>query len=168
MKVLQFGRRGRQPLRRGVGFTLTALLLAAPASLSAATDAAPTVPAPRIDRQAVVTRHNVELHEVDARASLQVGNGDFAVGTDVTGLQTFCGYTLSNWGWHEEPLPAGLKPEDRKRTEFVSHDRKRFYREMGRLAAGAVGRTKLVDGKCEREEARGQRSLSVVRQHKRG
>jgi len=80
-----------------------------------------------IDRQAVVTRHNVVLSQVDSRSALQVGNGDFAFSTDVTGLQTFSGFTLSNWGWHEEPLPAGLKPEDRQRTEFTSHGRKRYY-----------------------------------------
>ena len=111
-----------RPRLRGVLFALAVLLLAAPAILSAATDAAPAVPVPRSDRQAVVTRHTVELRQVDAQASLQVGNGDFAFGTDVTGLQTFCGYTLSNWGWHEEPLPADLQPEDRKRTEFVTHE----------------------------------------------
>ena len=49
-----------------------------------------------------------------ATRHLQVGNGDFAVGCDVTGLQTFYGNTLSNWGWHEEPLPVGMKPRGQK------------------------------------------------------
>ena len=80
-----------------------------------------------IDRHALVTRHNVELGKVDARSALQVGNGNFAFTADVTGLQTFYGFTLSTWGWHEEPLPSGMKPEDRNRTEFITHGRKRYY-----------------------------------------
>ena len=84
-------------------------------------------PARPIDRQGVVSRHNVKLTQVNPRMVLQVGNGDFAFSADVTGLQTFGGYTLSNWGWHEEPLPVGLTPADRQRTEFTSHGRKRYY-----------------------------------------
>lgn len=80
-----------------------------------------------IDRHRVVTRHNVELDHVDSQSCLQVGNGDFALGCDVTGLQTFYGNTLSNWGWHEEPLPVGMKPQDRQRTAFITHGRTRYY-----------------------------------------
>ena len=93
----------------------------------AAGEPAAVSPARHIDRQAVVSRHNVNLSQVNTRMVLQVGNGDFAFSADVTGLQTFGGYTLSNWGWHEEPLPAGLTPADRQRTEFTSHGRKRYY-----------------------------------------
>jgi len=65
-----------------------------------------------IDRQALVTRHTIERDCVDdnPRSVLQVGNGEFAFNADVTGLQTFHGQTLSNWGWHEDPLPKGMKP----------------------------------------------------------
>jgi len=98
---------------------LTALLLAPLAALHAAES--------RIDRQALVTRHSVELEQIAPKSGLQIGNGDFAFTADVTGLQTFYGYTLSNWGWHEESLPPGMKPEDRKRTEFVTHGRSRNY-----------------------------------------
>lgn len=94
------------------------LLLAPPASVSGQT---------RIDRHALVTRHNIELNQITPRSGLQIGNGNFAFTADVTGLQTFDGYSLSNWGWHEEPLPAAMKPEDRSRTEFVTHGRKRYY-----------------------------------------
>jgi len=82
-----------------------------------------------IDRQALVMRHAVERDHVDTdpRSALQVGNGDFAFNADVTGLQTFHGQTLSNWGWHEEPLPEGMKPDDRKRTSFVTRGRERHY-----------------------------------------
>ena len=77
---------------------LTALLLTPLAALPAADN--------KIDRQALVTRHNVELVQIDPPSRLQVGNGNFAFTADVTGLQTFYGHTLSNWGWHEEPLPS--------------------------------------------------------------
>jgi len=82
-----------------------------------------------IDRQALVTRHTIERDRVDdnPRSVLQVGNGEFAFNADVTGLQTFHGQTLSNWGWHEDPLPKGMKPEDRTRTPFVTQGRERQY-----------------------------------------
>jgi len=65
----------------------------------------------KIDRFALVTRHNVIIEQPDTLASLSVGNGNFAFTTDITGLQTFYkeyenGVTLgtqSNWGWHTFP-----------------------------------------------------------------
>src|ERR1700743_390322 len=66
-----------------------------------------------IDRHALVTRHNVELHQFDANNPLSVGNGEFAFTVDATGLQTFPEAfekttplgTLSDWGWHTSPNP---------------------------------------------------------------
>ena len=68
-----------------------------------------------IDRQALVTRHNVELHQFDASNPLSVGNGEFAFTVDATGLQTFPEAfakttplgTLSDWGWHTIPNTNG-------------------------------------------------------------
>jgi hypothetical protein len=65
----------------------------------------------KIDRLALVSRHNVLVQSPDTMASLSVGNGEFAFTTDITGLQTFYreyenGVTLgtqSNWGWHTFP-----------------------------------------------------------------
>jgi len=65
----------------------------------------------KIDRLAVVSRHNVLVEQPDTLASLTVGNGEFAFTADITGLQTFYkeyekGVTLgtqSNWGWHTFP-----------------------------------------------------------------
>lgn len=38
---------------------------------------------------------------------MQVGNGNFAFGADITGLQTFLPYgILSSWGWHNFSLPT--------------------------------------------------------------
>ncbi|MGP5265542.1 hypothetical protein ACTXLV_01070 [Brachybacterium alimentarium] len=64
----------------------------------------------RIDRRAVVSRHDPRLTWADD-AILSVGNGRFAVGVDRTGTQTFAGpgsdeerlNTLAEWGWHTMP-----------------------------------------------------------------
>lgn len=65
----------------------------------------------KIDRRAVVTRHNVLVESFDTLSSLTVGNGKFAFTVDATGLQTFPsiysnGVPLgiqSEWGWHSFP-----------------------------------------------------------------
>ncbi len=69
----------------------------------------------KIDRKAVVIRHNVHLSEADSLNSLTVGNGKFAMTVDVTGLQSYPDFyekgvplgTQSEWGWHA--FPAGRK-----------------------------------------------------------
>jgi hypothetical protein len=74
----------------------------------------------RIDRCALVTRHNVTLTKPDPLTPLSVGNGEFAFTADITGLQTFPQYhdkgmplgTLSQWGWHTSPNPNGYKLAD--------------------------------------------------------
>ncbi|WP_431242013.1 hypothetical protein ACQ9BO_18995 [Flavobacterium sp. P21] len=63
--------------------------------------------AQKIDRKALVTRHNVQITAIDTLASLTVGNGAFAFTVDATGLQTFPKTyqngiplgTESEWGW---------------------------------------------------------------------
>lgn len=65
----------------------------------------------KIDRYALVSRHNVHLTEVDTLGSLSVGNGEFAFTVDASGLQTFPDEyekgvslgTMSQWGWHSIP-----------------------------------------------------------------
>jgi len=52
----------------------------------------------RIDRLALVTRHNVTLTKADPLTPLSVGNGEFAFTADITGLQTFPEY-------HEKGTP---------------------------------------------------------------
>ena len=59
-----------------------------------------------IDRHALVTRHNIEWNDVAGQIPL--GNGEFCFNADGTGLQTFGGNTMSHWGWHSFPLPAGI------------------------------------------------------------
>jgi protein-glucosylgalactosylhydroxylysine glucosidase len=68
-----------------------------------------------IDRHALVTRHNVVLHQFDVNNPLSAGNGEFAFTVDATGLQTFPEAfahtiplgTLSDWGWHTIPNTNG-------------------------------------------------------------
>src|SRR5690606_1037505 len=62
----------------------------------------------KIDRKAVVQRHNIVNQSADTLASLTVGNGVFAYTVDVTGMQSFPTYykkgvslgTQSEWGWN--------------------------------------------------------------------
>lgn len=78
----------------------------------------------RIDRHALVTRHNVILTEYDGERPLQVGNGEFAFGMDITGLQTFAPFnTMAQWGWHTGPLPSGKRIEDYKGQTWDTHGR---------------------------------------------
>ncbi len=87
-----------------------------------------------VDRQALVTRHNVTITSPDSLSSLSVGNGDFTFTVDITGLQTFPGFhergiplgTMSNWGWHTRENPADFSLDDVYRTYDV-HGRKVNY-----------------------------------------
>lgn len=83
-----------------------------------------SMPAPKIDRHALVQRHNVTLTKFDGERPLQVGNGEFAFGMDITGLQTFAPFnTMSHWAWHSSPLPAGVKIEDFAGQVWDTHGR---------------------------------------------
>jgi hypothetical protein len=85
-------------------------------SLLSAANAADNAP---IDRQALVTRHNLDL---TTPGRVQVGNGEFAFTADLSGLQTVedcC--TMSQWGWHSSPLPEGKTPKDFQWTAKQSY-----------------------------------------------
>lgn len=59
-----------------------------------------------IDRQQVVQAFNPRRNASSLETPLQVGNGNFAFGADITGLQTFSPFaTMSTWGWHNFSLP---------------------------------------------------------------
>jgi len=79
-----------------------------------------------IDRQAVVTRHNIR---VTSSSELQVGNGEFAITTDPSGLISFSKHPiLAHWGWHSDPLPSGQNIGDFKWTIHRGYDgRERPY-----------------------------------------
>ena len=75
----------------------------------------------KIDRHALVTRHNLEVTKSEP---VQVGNGEFAFTADITGLQSFeenC--IMSHWGWHSSPLPPGQTIDDFKWTTKMTHGR---------------------------------------------
>ena len=75
----------------------------------------------KIDRHALVTRHNLEFTKSEP---VQVGNGEFAFTADITGLQSFeknC--TMSHWGWHSSPLPPGQTIDDFQWTTKMTHGR---------------------------------------------
>ncbi len=77
-----------------------------------------------IDRHAVVSRHDVVRTKFDGEHPLQVGNGEFAFGMDITGLQTFAPFnTMSQWGWHSSPLPKGQSPSDFQGQVWNTHGR---------------------------------------------
>jgi hypothetical protein len=91
--------------------------------------------ASRIDRRTLVQRHNPTVTKLDPFSALTVGNGEFAFTADVTGLQTFtvqcekdfplC--TMSHWGWHTIPAPAGIRREDFRYKDFDVYGRKVGY-----------------------------------------
>jgi hypothetical protein len=72
-----------------------------------------------IDRKKLVTRHDIVLAHPDPLTPLQVGNGEFAMAVDITGLQTFPEFhhsamqlgTQAQWGWHSEANPANYTLE---------------------------------------------------------
>ncbi|MCD9185306.1 MAG: hypothetical protein LUM44_02660 [Pyrinomonadaceae bacterium] len=91
--------------------------------------------AKKIDRFALVNRHNPVLNKFEIMSPLSVGNGEFAFTCDATGLQTFpdeyrekfplC--TMSNWGWHTIPRPAHLVGKELKLNEYETYGRKVGY-----------------------------------------
>lgn len=82
-----------------------------------------------IDRQALVTRHNITWNEVAGRIPL--GNGEFCFGADGTGLQTFSGNSMSHWGWHSFPLPEGVTSEMVPATGTMMKGRVKGEDEIG-------------------------------------
>ncbi len=102
-------------------------------SASSSTPVAPG--ASKIDRHALVTRHNPHLTALDPWAPLSVGNGEFAFTADVTGLQTFTAYyrqhgiateTQARWSWHEDPNPHGYQLSDANR-DFTAYGKTLGY-----------------------------------------
>lgn len=87
-----------------------------------------------INREALVTRHNVIITKADSLSSLSVGNGAFAFTVDVTGLQSFpdfyqkgvCLGTQSEWGWHSFPNTGHYTFEESLK-EYALHGRKISY-----------------------------------------
>jgi hypothetical protein len=83
------------------------------------------VPYGTINRKAVVSRHNLKITDPHSEGPTQVGNGDFAYGFDITGMQTFNDQftTMSDWSWHSTKPPEDTKPSDFKLTSVNTHGR---------------------------------------------
>ncbi|KAK0234943.1 Six-hairpin glycosidase-like protein [Armillaria nabsnona] len=66
-----------------------------------------------IDRHTLVSRYNPTRKASSLTTPMQVGNGNFAFGADVTGLQTFQPFAImSSWGWKNDSLPQGKTIDD--------------------------------------------------------
>lgn len=88
----------------------------------------------KINRRALVQRHNVFVSEFNSLWPLSVGNGKFVFTVDPTGLQTFPDKydegiplsTMSQWGWHTFDNTGNYKLEDTF-VEVDTHGRKVPY-----------------------------------------
>jgi len=97
----------------------------------------------KIDRHALVGRHNVTLDKPDPLTPLSVGNGRFVFTADITGLQTFSKFhqqgmplcTQSQWGWHTSPNPKGYRMADAL-EDYVVAGRKVPYASDGNFPGG--------------------------------
>lgn len=102
-----------------------------------------------INRRSLVQRFNPTRNAFLQNTStpMQVGNGNFAFGADVTGLQTLQPFAImSSWGWKNDSLPPGKTMqdvEDYKGVSWLNHGRPVQY-DFG----GGGGRT-MVDIKSQ-------------------
>ena len=89
----------------------------------------------KIDRKALVNRHNIVISKPNNRSPLTVGNGKFGFTADVTGLQSFSQFykdeqplcTLSEWGYHTNPRPGYLIRSEYKYRMYKTGDREVPY-----------------------------------------
>ena len=59
------------------------------------------------ERRSIVRSFNPHRNASSNKTPLQVGNGNFAFGADISGLQTFHPFAIqSTWGWHNFSLPT--------------------------------------------------------------
>ena len=84
----------------------------------------------KIDRKALVNRHNIIQTQTDPLNPLSIGNGEFAFTADITGMQTFPEYyeqgislgTFSQWAWHTFPNPENYTLNDVVKNYAVGND----------------------------------------------
>ncbi|KAF3038234.1 hypothetical protein E8E11_003572 [Didymella keratinophila] len=131
-----------------------------------------------IDRKSIVQQYNLKLNQSHPYSPVQVGNGNFAFGADVTGLQTFLPHnTLSSWGWHNSSLPTTpnqTQPEDYTGVDWWTHDHLVNYEQPNPTQKGIsqwmianphrinLGRVGLWFGECNiREQSLTDKSQSL-------
>ncbi|RCW32535.1 hypothetical protein [Marinilabilia salmonicolor] len=91
--------------------------------------------AQQIDRRALVERNHPHITAFDSLASFTVGNGEFAMTVDATGLQSFpCYYsngvplgTQSQWGWHSFPNTENYQHAETLKDYDFGRGRKESY-----------------------------------------
>ncbi|KAF9557582.1 hypothetical protein CPC08DRAFT_640114 [Agrocybe pediades] len=67
----------------------------------------------RINRHEIVSHFNPSRNASNPTTPMQIGNGNFAFGADITGLQTFLPWAiLSSWGWKNDSFPEGITQAD--------------------------------------------------------
>jgi protein-glucosylgalactosylhydroxylysine glucosidase len=133
--------------RHFLGLTIAGAALSGSNGVSSAQRKSKGISSAGIDRRALVTRHNPVVRKLDPLSPLSVGNGEFAFTADITGLQTFSSEyetsmplcTMSQWGWHTTPLPAGLDPKALRLTQYDTHGRSVGYH------TGSDGQTELFN-----------------------
>jgi len=89
----------------------------------------------RIDRYAVVSRYNPtrDGSVLEPAMPLQIGNGNFAFGCGLDGLQTFqpwAALSSSSWAWKNDTLPPNRTPADLENyqgTSWLNHGRPVMY-----------------------------------------
>ncbi|MCV9388039.1 hypothetical protein [Reichenbachiella ulvae] len=102
-----------------------------------------------IDREALVTRHNISHQQIDSLAVLTVGNGEFAYSADITGMQTFPDFyengiplgTQSQWGWHSFPNPEDYSLADVQTHYWNGQDSVYYFDQHSSGSARKVGAT---------------------------
>ncbi|THH17924.1 hypothetical protein EW146_g2969 [Bondarzewia mesenterica] len=128
-----------------------------------------------IDRYALVSRYNpsriADLSELVSNYTtpMQVGNGNFAFGADITGLQTLLPFAImSSWGWKNDSLPPNRTWEDVQNyrgTSWLNHGRLVRYdfgsndsmieqwltANPNRVNLGRIGLVLLEEGEDRRE-----------------
>src|SRR6476620_3310009 len=88
----------------------------------------------KIDRRALVERHTIKIEKADSLSSLTVGNGEFAMTVDVTGLQSFPQFyargiplgTQAEWAWDSFKDTVGYRLEESLK-EYDQYGRKVSY-----------------------------------------
>lgn len=95
----------------------------------------------RINRRQVVRRFNPVRTNLSSTTPIQVGNGNFAFGADITGLQTILPYNiLSSWCWANDSLPTEPgqdDPSDFTGLDWWTHGRLVNY-DMPNTAEAAI------------------------------
>lgn len=125
----------------------------------------------RLNRVALVSRHNPAASKLDPLSPFSLGNGEFAFTADITGLQTLpsayeremplC--TMSQWGWHTQPAPAGLDTKPLRLTQYDTHGRLVGYQ------TSSEGQTELFNWRRENPHRLhlGQIGFCMTRPHKK-